>query len=521
MSQIDTISRFEVSGELLTEDVLAVLADRDKMVPGGEMDKAEAADLNVAWELLSDQWQAIRSEVAGFDTERLRRRWILPLLELLGHKLQFLKSYPTLPNGTRVPISHRTETIPIWLADYYERPDERPAEGKRRRSKHELFQEYLNLNEDDWGILCTGRSIRLLAAYHKTLTRNFVEADLEAIFDELDFDAFRIVWRLFRASAFEPKAKGVRDIEGICEHARQQGTEIGKELRDQVAEAFRTLANGFLKADDTGRLHQEVKLDTEGPMRLYQAVLHVVYRVLFLFYVESKPGWIPVDDPCWVSSYGISRLRAMAEDSGSFRAEGRDLWEGLKITFRVIRDGCELFKGPISPYGGELFNDERMTLLAEAPLENSDLLKAIYLLTLFERKAGGAKTVHRVNFRNLRIDALGSVYESLLEERPNINEKSQFYFYRQKGKGNKRKETWKLLHAARTRRRAHQDRFAPLSGRPIEGGLSIAGFGGWQVGKLATAGCQRCRNRKATGKRVPRGGIRHAMGLRAVTRFRG
>lgn len=441
MAQIGTVARFEVSGEILNEDVLALLAIRDAGVPGADMDKAEEGDFYAAWDLLRDQWQAIRSEVAEFDTERLRRRWIMPLLELLGHKPEYLKSHPTLPDGRTVPITHKTETIPIWLADYAEKPDDRPTEGKRRRSKHELFQEYLDMTEDNWGILCTGRTIRLLTDYHKTLTRNFVEADLESIFDELDLDAFRIVWRLFRASAFVPKQKGVRDIERIRDHARQQGTEIGKELRKQVVEAVVTLANGFLEADESGQLRQAVEGDSEGPARLYQSVLRVVYRLLFLLYVENKPGWTPAQDPRWASGYSISRLRAMAEDPGSFRAEGEDLWEGLKVTFRIIREGCTLFNEPIHPYGGELFDEERLWLLKDSPLANAPLLRALYLLTIFERREKKVSTVHRVNFRNLKIDALGSVYESLLEERPMLGPDGRFAFYQQTGRGNQRKAT--------------------------------------------------------------------------------
>lgn len=391
--------------------------------------------------MLRDQWQSIRSEVANFDTERLRRRWIIPLLELLGHSPQFLKSHPTLPNGATVPITHRTETIPIWLADFAEKPDDRPTEGRRRRSKHELFQEFLDMTEDDWGVLCTGRSIRLLSDYHKTLTRNFVEADLESIFDELDLDAFRVVWRLFRASGFVPNAKGVRDIERIRDHARQQGTEIGKELRKQVVEAVVTLANGFLEADESGELRQAVARDADGAMRLYQSVLRIVYRMLFLLYVENKPGWTPAQDPRWASGYSISRLRTMAEDPGSFRAEGEDLWEGLKVTFRIIREGTNLFNEPISPYGGELFDDERLWLLKDSPLANAPLLRALYLLTIFERREKKVSTLHRVNFRNLQIDALGSVYESLLEERPILDAEGRFGFYHRSGTGNKRKET--------------------------------------------------------------------------------
>ncbi|MEQ1935409.1 MAG: hypothetical protein ABL962_16240, partial [Fimbriimonadaceae bacterium] len=135
MAQISTIARFEVSGEILNEDILSLLSIKEAGVPGAEMSKEEEGDFYAAWDLLREQWQAIRTEIADFDTTRLRNRWIKPLFELLGHDLDSLRAFPAMPNGDTVPISHRTRQLPIWLTDYAEKPDDRPTEGKRRRSK--------------------------------------------------------------------------------------------------------------------------------------------------------------------------------------------------------------------------------------------------------------------------------------------------------------------------------------------------------------------------------------------------
>lgn len=188
----------------------------------------------------------------------------------------------------------------------------------------------------------------------------------------------------------------------------------------QVLDAIKNLGNGFLAADRSGELRRILAgghSDNHSPLaahhspceEFYQALLRLVDRLLFLLYIENKPGWTPATNPVWASSYSISRLREQAEELTSTRADAEDHWEGLKIVFGMIRSGCTAFD--IRPYGGELFDDARLGLIRDAALRNSDLLQAIRLLTVFERN----RQVYRVNFRTLRIDALGSVYEGLLD----------------------------------------------------------------------------------------------------------
>lgn len=418
----DTLSRFDVSGEILNEDVIGLLTQPDPRVPGAEM---ELGDCAAAFELLSEVWQEIRTEVADYDTSKLRDKWLMPVFELLGHDLTFLRGHTEFANRKTIPLTHQSSVkVPVWMLDYGQSADDKPTEGRNRRSPHELFQEYLDLTADQWGFITNGRTLRLLHDYHKSLTRNFVEVDLEAVFESLDFDAFRAVWRIFHANAFKPGAKGVLPIEKLRDFSRQEGTEIGKELRFQVLEAIKVLGNGFLQADVSGELNKALKEEPVALMTFYRALLRIVYRLLFLLYVDNKPNWTPARDRVWSSSYSITRLRREAEDAaaedGKFfvaRAHSEDHWEGLKVVFGIVRDGTDAFKEPdskvgrIHPYGGDLFAEESLWLLKDAPLYNQDLLKAIRLLTMFERRARGRqRQIYRVNFRNLRIDALGSVY---------------------------------------------------------------------------------------------------------------
>jgi hypothetical protein len=450
MARLETLARFEISGEILTEDTVAKLAMPDCKLEGAQLDAEEFA---LAWALLSEEWQALRTEIADYDTEKLRQKWIRPLLQLLGHEPQYLRAHTVYADNREIPLTYRSGALPMWWLDYAVPPDDKITVGKRKISPHELFQEYLDLGTDNWGLICNGRSLRLLHDYHKTLTRNFVEADLESIFDALDVDAFRAVWRIFHSSRFVPGAKGVAPIEKLRDQSRQEGAEIGKELRKQVLEAIRTLGNGFLAADHSGALLAALRADAAMTMQFYEALLRIVYRLLFLLYIDNKPGWTPAADPVWASSYSISRLREQAEEAtDALRADGEDHWEGLKVVFSIIRDGCAEFD--IHPYGGELFDDAALTLtpmpkslgsmrsvtsmrsvsadedapisLTSFTLRNSDLLRAIRLLTIFENRK--TKQVFRVNFRTIRIDALGSVYEALLDVAPVVMPDGTFTF---------------------------------------------------------------------------------------------
>ena len=427
MTRQSTLARFEVSGEILSEDTLALLAVPLCKLPGAEMSEPDFA---AAYALLSEQWQKIRTDVASFNTTQLRDRWQKFVLELLDHDLVALgnRHTPYADNRT-IPLTHTAGNVPIWMLDYGQSYDQKPETGKRRKSPHELFQEYLDSGAGpEWGILFNGKTIRLLHDYHKTLTRNYIEADLESLFDALDADAFRAVWRVFHAAQFKAAAKGICPLAKLHDVSRQEGAAIGKELYVQVRKAVERLGNGFLAADRNGELRAALTNDPEALPRMYQALLRVIYRLLFLLYIENRPAWTPAADPVWTDSYSVLRLRERCEERNAPRAEGEDNWEGVKVVSRIIGDGSDRFD--IHAYGGEIFDDEMLWLLKDVPLKNADLLAALRLLTIFERDG----QIQRVNFRYLDVTALGSVYENMLDLAPVLTSAGTFGFVASQGR---------------------------------------------------------------------------------------
>jgi hypothetical protein len=97
------------------------------------------------------------------------------------------------------------------------------------------------------------------------------------------------------------------------------------------------------------------------------------------------------------------------------------LWEGLRVTFRMVREGVPELG--IFGYDGMLFDDDQTPLLTNASegraraCRNSDLLRAIRALTLIEREG----VLQRISYADLGVEELGSIYESLLDFTPRVN----------------------------------------------------------------------------------------------------
>jgi len=416
------------SGNIISDDFIELLREPEGRhdalrpqtfaAPGQPAPKSPDEDLAVAYELLRERWEAVRTEIAGYDLPTLRTRWVIPLLRIFDYAPVYLRGNTQVGNGRDAvgfSLSHRgwpgdgapiVDSVP-WSQDL----DTKPAGKRGARSPHDELQHYLNLADDQWGIVTSGRRLRLLRDFHHSLTKGYVEFDLEGIFESGDIGDFRAFYRLVHASRFIPDAEGERPLERFHKSSHETGIEVGKKLRSQVKEAIEVLGNGFLHGELLGRLQQDETLC----QAYYRELLHLVYRLLFLFFVEQK-GWVPMRSPLYVESYSASGLRDRAADPNAATDEHADLWEGLKITFRLVREGFEFPDGHVPAYGGQLFDDTEFMILNGTPLRNRDLLRAVYLLSYFERK----RSLYRINYTRLQIDALGSVYEALLDYTPRV-----------------------------------------------------------------------------------------------------
>ncbi|MBC7251087.1 MAG: hypothetical protein H5T62_12480 [Anaerolineae bacterium] len=401
-------------------------------LPWAEAPKSPAAleeAIAAAWELLIERWDAIRADLPAMDVSQVRARWLLPLFQVLDFDPVYLRGDTILDEEgkLRYPLSHRGwsgEGAPVLHTVAPSQDlDARMAIGRglKARSPHDMLQAFLNVSPADrWAVLSNGILLRLLRDYHHTFTKGYVQFDLESIFETRNYGDFRALYRLCHASRFIPPLTsppqvggtegGLAPLEQFYKDSIATGIKVGEDLRGQVRQAIETLGNGFLD----GELIRRLQADAALCRAYYAEILHIIYRILFLLFAEQR-GMMPGRDSLYAEAYSIAALRARAEGDIPGEDDFTDLWEGLKVTFRMVREGVPELG--IFGYDGMLFDDDRTPLLAGRAVRNSDLLRAIRALTLIEREG----VLQRISYADLGVEELGSIYESLLDFTPRVS----------------------------------------------------------------------------------------------------
>jgi len=449
------LSFIKSSGNIITEDFCLALAGdtkadyvKDKSF-GPDIKKVDEI-IAVSFDLLRERWEEIRSQLLTnrFDNATLRKRWILPFLEMLDYKAVYVASNIKSESGVEYHIPYKgwdSEYAPVIQIVHSSQDFDSKDKNSRthpNKSPQDSLQQYLNTSHNQWAILINGKKVRLLRDFFHSITKGFLEFDLEGIFETGDSEQFRVLYRILHRSRIENQYQGEQEIEfdeegnpietednclleKFHKKSRETGVKVGNKLRDQVIDAIEKLGNGFAEDLDPDTFQNgKVK-------EFYNEILNIIYRLLFLMFAEQK-GWLPVRNSIYARTYSISALREKAELGNYNHDEEKDLWEGLRITFRLVANGYKFRNGDtINAFGGQLFSDRKIKTLLQLSLKNKYLLDAIYGLSYFKLD----KLVNRINYANLAIDELGSVYESLLDYEPKLAKESLKLFSREVHRG--------------------------------------------------------------------------------------
>lgn len=365
------------------------------------------ADIELALDTLATRWDNVKDGLGEMDTARLRERWQLFLLRELGFEPHFQRG------GLAVGADHFAITHLGWDDDEAtailltaEDLDARPV--GRRRAPHDELQAYLNASETHrWGIAMSPTRLRIVRDFHHRRTRGYVEWELDAIFESRSYPDFLSLYRLVHASRFIRADDGLEPLERIYQRSLDAGVSIGRKLQPQVKRALETIANGVA----TRELIEQLA-DPARAREFHRELLVLLYRILFLLFAERR-RLLP-NSGVYAESYAVSRLRELAA-AGDHAVEPRrgDLWEGLKVTFAALASDDATAIGAF-PFNGPLFDASRTPILSEARCENRILLRAFDALTTVEVDG----VPQYVNYGELGVEEIGSVYESLLDFLP-------------------------------------------------------------------------------------------------------
>src|SRR5207342_3651682 len=107
-----------------------------------------------------------------------------------------------------------------------------------------------------------------------------------------------------------------------------------------------------------------------------------------------------------------------AEHVGS----ARGLWDGLRAISRLAHAGCRVGDLRVTPFNGRLFSPSRTPLAERQDLDDEAGSRA--LLALATRATVDRAGRERIAYRDLGVEQLGAVYETVLDYEPQIERDS-------------------------------------------------------------------------------------------------
>ena len=267
-----------------------------------------------------------------------------------------------------------------------------------------------------WGILTNGSRWRLYFSGARSVSEQFFELDIAEILDlpghndglfalsEIDrLHWLKVFFLIFRRKAFIPTGADPRTFhEKALEEGRFYEERVAEDLSNKVfREVFPDLVRAIIQAAPEADL-QAVR----------EAALILLYRLLFILYAEDR-DLLPVKDTRY-DDYGLRNkvrlnVKERKDKDDVFSETAARYWGAMADLFLAIDQGDASIGLP--PYNGGLFDQERHAILTNIRIPDAVMARVIDALS-FEVTPEGRKYI---NYRNLSVQQLGSIYERLLE----------------------------------------------------------------------------------------------------------
>ena len=267
-----------------------------------------------------------------------------------------------------------------------------------------------------WGILTNGVRWRLYYQGVRSVSEQFFEVDLAALLDfpghndglfaltEADrrhwLKVFVLVFRreAFLAGPTDPRTFHQRAIEEGRFYEERVAASLSALVFDRV---FPGLARALAAAAPEAALP-----------KVREAALILLYRLLFILYAEDR-DLLPVRNKRYDDYALREKVRGdvgRRKDSDDvFSASAARYWSAIDDLCRAIDQGDTSIGLP--PYNGGLFDRQRIPLLTNIRIGDEVMADVIDALS-FERTQDGRRYI---NYRDLGVQQLGSIYERLLE----------------------------------------------------------------------------------------------------------
>lgn len=304
-------------------------------------------------------------------------------------------------------------------------PDQRGALGGWEANPLQRFERLLRETGVSAGLMITDSDIRLIYAPKGETSGwlSFPIRSLATVGGRAMLGGLKLM--LDRGRLFTDAED--RRLPAVLKKSREAQAAVSTALAEQVLGALHELLRGLTAADpDAIR-----KLAAERPGHLYEGLLTVLMRLVFVLYAEDRDLLPSRTDgrsrALYDNGYSVRGLYAkLAEDAAlnpDTMDERRGGWGRLLALFRLIHGGHP--SHIIQARGGKLFDPDVFPFLegraadTDKPvvitLSDGCILRVLEGLMTLEAKGRGAdRARERLSYRTLDVEQIGSVYETVM-----------------------------------------------------------------------------------------------------------
>ena len=259
-----------------------------------------------------------------------------------------------------------------------------------------------------WCVLFDGLRLRLIDA-SRLYARRYVEFDLDLVLDHpIAFAAF---WRVFSATSLTADPDDPSSLHALVAASDRHAAGVCQSLRDGVLDASAHVLRALLV---NGRRRRG---SPPGANAAFEQALTIVYRMLFLLFAEAR-SLVPLWHPVYRDSYSLEALRDLADDPAFANRPGAAVafWDALRAIARLAHAGCRAGDLRVTPFNGRLFAPARTPLAERRDLDDESARQAVRALS--SRPTSDRAGRERIAYRDLGVEQLGAVYETLLDYEP-------------------------------------------------------------------------------------------------------
>lgn len=284
-------------------------------------------------------------------------------------------------------------------------------------------------------VLAVSRDQLLLIDRQKWAASRLLRFELDVLLGDNNPDAVLAAATLLHREHTCPTGGGTPLLDELDENSHKHAYEVSSDLKYALRRSIELLGNEAIHwRRSKGEGVFKGKTDADA---LTLECLRYMYRLLFLFYIESRPdlGYAPMGSDVYRLGYSLESLRDMdsTELASEEDKESTYISDSLQRLFQMIWEGYpkrddEMAQLPLAgggdafhdsfrltPLKAHLFDPGRMPTLSRVRFRNGVMREIIELMSL--TKEGKGKRRGRVSYSQLGINQLGAVYEALLSFR--------------------------------------------------------------------------------------------------------